>query len=71
MARTQRDRISRVRQRLHTATQNIDDSVNLNLAEYGEGICEGVSREVIGILSELYDGDLKEIHDAIKEYFRC
>ena len=55
--RTQRDRISRVRERLHTATQNIDDSINLDLQEYGDRILTGVRREVLGILSEAYDGD--------------
>ena len=69
--RTQQDRIRRVRERLHTATQNIDDSVNLDLEEYGEVIVASVNREVIGILSELHDSDLKEIYDAIGEYFQC
>ena len=99
--RTQRDRMMRVRDRLHTATQNIsesrevagfqpatdisavgfrsltasrnsaDDSVNLDLQEHGETIFVHVNREVIGILLELHDGDLKELHDAVKEYVRC
>ena len=69
--RTQRDRMLRVRDRLHTATQNIDDSVNLDLQAHGETILAHVNREVIGILMELHDGDLKELHDAVKEYVKC
>ena len=65
------DRMLRVRDRLHTATQNIDDSVNLDLQEHGETIFAHVNREVIGILLELHDGDLKELQDAVKEYVKC
>ena len=57
------DRMLRAPDRLHTATQNIDGSVNLDLQEHGKTIFAHVNREVIGILMEL--------HDALKEYVKC
>ena len=67
MAR-QQDRIRRVREALHTATTEIDDAMNLDPAEYGDVILSHVSCRSINLLMIIYEGDLKEIHDALKAY---
>ena len=69
MARTYQDRLRRVRNRLDTATQQLDDALNADLEEYGYQIQQGVRRDVLGILSEAYDGDKDRILFAVREYF--
>ena len=71
MARRHQDRLRRVRQRFHNATQGIDDSINLDLQEYGEKILTSVRRDILGLLSEAYDGDKHAILFAVREYFEC
>ena len=69
MARTYQDRLRRVRNRLDTATQQLDDALNADLEEYGYQIQQRVRRDVLGILSEAYDGDKDAILFAVREYF--
>lgn len=69
MARTYQDRLRRVRNRLDTATQQLDDALNADLEEYGYQIQQSVRRDVLGILSEAYDGDKDAILFAVREYF--
>lgn len=59
----------RVRKRLDTATQQLDDALNADLEEYGYQIQESVRRDVLGILSEAYDGDKDAILFAVRAYF--
>lgn len=65
---TKQYRIRRAREALHTATQEIDDAVNLDLAEYGDRILDSITRDAVRILMIVHEGDLKEIQDAIKAY---